>query len=294
MNPIVKWTLSIIGALLLGAALMAVITVVVANNKANTTYDVAGVAVSLPTDPAELAEGGRQMAIRACTECHGEDLAGGVFLDDPALGTFYATNITPAGVVADFTPADWDRAVRHGLGQDGRPLLVMPSLDYAAMSDEDLGRIMAYAQSVPPVDTAWPASRLGPVAYALVAMGQIPYAAEQIDHSQVQPASVPVEVSAAYGAYLAQTCTGCHGPDFAGAPGLAPGDLPSANLTPAGHLANWTAEDFITTMRTGQTPEGHVLDPAVMPWPITELMSDDELTALFLYFSSLPPVATSE
>ena len=49
-------------------------------------------------------------------------------------------------------------------------------------------------------------------------------------------------------------------------------------------------EDFINTMRTGVTPEKKVLDPQYMPWPITNLMSDDELSALWLYLESLPPV----
>lgn len=62
-------------------------------------------------------------------------------------------------------------------------------------------------------------------------------------------------------------------------PGAGPDDLPAVNLTPAGHLASRSQEDFNRTMRTGTTPEGNALDPAQMPWPITELMTDDELAA---------------
>jgi mono/diheme cytochrome c family protein len=250
--------------------------------------------VALPDDEESIAEGQRQAAIRACTECHGPDLTGGVFIDDPALGTIYTSNLTPGGVVADYTIEDWDRAVRHGLDQTGRPLLVMPSLDYVRISDEDLGRMVAYMESLPPSDAAWPESRLGPLGYVLIASGQLPFAAQEIDHSLVQPASVPVAVSAAYGEYLAQTCIGCHGSDFAGGPvpGSGPGDVPAANLTAGGNLGSWSEADFVAAMRTGTTPEGKALDPTVMPWPVTELMTDEELAALWLYFSSLPVVAT--
>lgn len=295
MNSVLKWAGGIILGLIGLAAIMAVATVLISNQRANEQYEVEAAAVPVPADAASIAEGERLAAIRGCTECHGADLAGGLFIDDPALGTFHAANITPGGVVAGWTAEEWDLAVRHGLGPDKRPLFIMPSGDYALMSDEDLGRLIAYLQTVPAVTATWPAPQVGPVGRALVATGQLPFAAQVIDHTARPPASVQPEVSAAYGAYLAQTCTGCHGSDWSGGPmpGAGPDDVPAANLTPAGHLANWSQEEFILTLRTGTTPEGHVLDPAVMPWPLAELMTDDELAALWLHFSSLPPTPSS-
>ena len=41
------------------------------------------------------------------------------------------------GVTADFTLADWDRALRHGVRPDGSGLVLMPSEDYAALTDHD-------------------------------------------------------------------------------------------------------------------------------------------------------------
>lgn len=291
MNGVLKWAGGIILALIGLAAIMAFATVLISNQRANEQYEVEAAAVPVPTDAASIAEGERLAAIRGCTECHGPDLSGGLFIDDPAMGTFHTPNITPGGVVAGWTAADWDLAVRHGLGPDKKPLFIMPSGDYALMSDEDLGRLIAYLETVPAAESTWPAPQLGPVGRALVATGQLPFAAQVIDHNVRPPVSVQPEVSASYGAYLAQTCTGCHGSDWAGGPvpGSGPDDVPAANLTPAGHLATWTQEEFIRTLRTGTTPEGHVLDPAVMPWPLAELMTDDELAALWLHFSSLPP-----
>lgn len=67
----------------------------------------------------------------------------------------------------------------------------------------------------------------------------------------------------------------------------------AANLTPAGNLGHWTYEGFATALRTGITPDGKVLDPAVMPWPMALEMTDTELEALWLYIRSLPPVTPS-
>ncbi len=41
-------------------------------------------------------------------------------------------------------------------------------------------------------------------------------------------------------------------------------------------------------MRTGTTPDGRSLNPAFMPWPEYARMTDDDLTALFVYLQSLP------
>jgi hypothetical protein len=59
-------------------------------------------------------------------------------------------------------------------------------------------------------------------------------------------------------------------------------------LTPGGELAFWTEEDFSNTMRTGITPSGHQLDPALMPWQDYRNFYDEELQAIWLYLQSLP------
>ncbi len=276
------------------AAIAAIGIVLVANQKSNEQFEVEPVAVAIPTDAASIAEGQRQAMFRGCTACHGADLAGTLMLDDSMFGTFYAPNITPGGVTAGFSAADWDLAVRHGLDVQGKPLVFMPSSDYAGMSDEDLGRIVAYVNSLPAADVVHPGPQPGPLAYVLLASGQIPYEAAVIDHSVRAPVSVRPEVSAAYGRYLAQTCSGCHGRDWAGGtvPGAGPDDPPAADLTPAGHLGSWSQEQFINTLRTGTTPEGKALDPDQMPWPMAQVMTDDELAALWLHFSSLTAAPT--
>jgi hypothetical protein len=45
----------------------------------------------------------------------------------------------------------------------------------------------------------------------------------------------------------------------------------------------------MTTLRTGVTPSGYQLKPA-MPWKYFGQMTDDELKAVWLYLQSLPPL----
>jgi mono/diheme cytochrome c family protein len=266
MRTVLKWIGRVVLVFLAGAVVAVLWAFLTSNAQANKEYDVETAELSIPTDAESIAEGKRLVAIRACGDCHGADMGGMLLVEDPALGAFYGTNISggEGSPVAGYTPREWDLAIRHGVGPDNKPLVFMPSTDYYRISDEDLAMMIAYLESVPEVDQSWPEQKVGPMARALVAAGQLPFSADLIDHSVAPPESVTKEVSAEYGEYLATTCTGCHLPNFSGGetfPGAPPETPPSANLTPAGHLGSWTQEDFIRTMRTGVTPEGHELNP---------------------------------
>lgn len=65
---------------------------------------------------------------------------GRVFLDEPAIGRFVASNLTrgKGGVGASYTDDDWVRAIRHGVGPDGKALLIMPSQEFFNLSDADV------------------------------------------------------------------------------------------------------------------------------------------------------------
>ena len=295
LKKILKWV-GVVLAVLVGLLIIAgIASLLVSRVRGNKTYDVTAADLTIPTDEASIREGARLTAIRACSECHGNNFAGKMLIDDPALGAFYTANISggEGSEVGSYTAGDWDRAIRHGVGTDDKPLIAMPSAEYAGISDEDVALMIAYLQSLDAVDNSLPESSLGPLGTVLVAVGLFPYAAADIDHDNPAPVSVTRAISAGYGGYLAATCSGCHKTDFSGGAQIgAPADtVPPANLTPAGHLGNWTQEDFINTLRTGTTPEGKVLDPDDMPWPITLLMTEDELAAIWLYLSGLEPVA---
>jgi mono/diheme cytochrome c family protein len=196
------------------------------------------------------------------------------------------------GVGANNTDEDWVRAIRHGVGHDGRGLLLMPSRDFYSLSDEDLGFLIAYLKTLPPVDSELPSTAPGPLGRVMLALGQFPPEATNpdvlvIDHNGPRPVSPQPGVTVEYGKYLASTCTLCHGANFNGGTIRTDAEYLAPNLTPGGEMAFWSEEDFITTLRTGVTPGGKQLKDA-MPWKYFGQMTDDELKAVWLYLQSLP------
>ena len=232
-----------------------------------------------------------------CSECHGANYGGGVMVDDPMIGRLLGPNITTgAGSrTAGYTPADWDRIVRHGILPDGRPS-AMPSVDFRRMSDRELSDIVAYLRSRPPVDNEVAPVDLGPLGTVLIATGQIPLSADVIGTHDAEHATDPpvAEVSVEFGEHLAGVCTGCHGEDLAGGPipGGDPSWVPARNLTPdATGLGEWSYEDFVVAMREGRRPDGaEIREPMTMIQPAAQRMTDVEMEALWTYLRTLPPV----
>jgi mono/diheme cytochrome c family protein len=250
-------------------------------------------ALAVPDDPAAVARGRRLAARDGCLDCHGAGLAGRVLVDDPAVGRIATPNLTRGGRGAALTARDWERAVRHGVRRDGRPLLFMPAHELNGMADDELAAVVAYARSLPAVAAAAPATRAGPVGRALFLAGELAFVpAERIDHARPHPARAHPEPTARYGATLAAGCTGCHGATFAGGriPGAPPDWLPAANITPAG-LAGWTADDFARALREGRRPNGTAVRPP-MPLGSTRAMTDVEVAALWAYLRTRPALPT--
>ena len=257
-----------------------------------------------PEDAERLAreravERGRHLvnARYQCTECHGMNFGGGVMVDAFPIGRLLGPNLTEgAGSrTLNYTAADWDRAVRHGILPDRRPS-VMPAEDFRLMSDQELADIIAFIRSQPPVDNDVPAPTLGPLGKILVATGQLPLSVAHIEahdapHRVLPPAA---EVSVEFGGHLAATCTGCHGADFSGGPitGGDPSWPPARNLTPhPSALGSWSYTDFVTALRQATRPDGTgILAPMTLVAPYAQQMTDVELEALWIYLQSLPAV----
>ena len=259
--------------------------------KCRRFYPVVPEALAIPRDSLTLAWGKHlATAIAKCTHCHGEDLGGGVFTDDPAMGRFVAPNLTSGlGGKGPLSDIELIRAIRHGLAPSSRPLVFMPSTVFNRLQEADLTAIVAYVKSVPPVDRELPGSVPGPVARALMVFqpGRL-IAAEGVDHAAPFPPRVRPGRTAEYGGYLTVIggCFYCHGDRLQG--GIRegpPGTPPSADLTPRGPLGAWTEEQFRAALRTGLRPDGTVINP-FMPWQATRLMTDDEIGAVWLYLRS--------
>jgi len=289
-----KWFAGLVAVLLVIAVLAAIALYAITETWLGERYDIAIAPIVVATDPADVAEGRRLAVTRGCTDCHGADLGGRAVVDDPAMGVFYATNLTAGagGVAGQYELADWQRAIRHGVGADGRPLVLMPSFEYHPMSDGDLGRLIAYLTTVPPVDRPPEPLTLGPLARLLLSVGEIKLSARIIDHTAPRPTAPPPGPTAEYGAYLAVGCTGCHGESFSGGkiPGVPPEWPAASNITPDTDtgLGQWSAADFEAALRRGVRPDGQKLDP-IMPAAQFAEMTDDEVEALWAYLKTVPP-----
>jgi mono/diheme cytochrome c family protein len=260
-------------------------------------FDVPAPPIAVPSGTAALAEGKRLFITRGCGDCHGADLAGQEFVNDPMAGHFAGANLTGSkgGAGNELSDAEFARAIRHGVGKDGRALIFMPSTDFAGFSDSDVGLLIAYIRSVPPVDKPSADQKPGPITRLLMLTGKMPIlvSAASIDHKAAPQPAVKADVSMAFGRYLAASCTGCHGAGFSGGAiaGGPPDWPPAKNLTPdATGLKAWSETDFIKAMRTGVDPKGgQIRFP--MPWRNFSLMTDTELKALWLYLQSVPSKA---
>ena len=261
----------------------------------NRQYTVNAPRIEIPSD-AESIERGRHLArnVSGCVFCHAQDLGGHVLPEGelPPGSTLAASNLTPGrgGIGGTYTDADWVRALLHGVGTDGRPLLFMPSHDYH-FTGRDLGALIAYLKTVPPVDRELPEPRIGLLVRALSYTGFPLVPAEHIDHDapRLSTAPPPDELSQVErGERLvgAGACTGCHLGDFTGGAGPPPG---APNITPAA-LAGWSEADFIRLIRERRKPDGTELLPQ-MPAVIYAGMSDQELKAIWAYLQTVPPKA---
>ena len=278
-------------AILLGGPLaLAILIYVVSEIQLNRVYTIPDANLVIPDDEATLARGRHLVeTVGGCEDCHGYALGGQLDFDNPFMGTLVAPNLTSGqgGIGRHYTAADWERSIRHGVGQDGRALVGVSAVTLHNLSDADTAAMIAYLQSLPPRHREWPERKIGPLArpFLVLFAGEMLPAA-MIDH-EARPHAPAPGVTVAYGRYLVSlACVECHKEDLGG--GSEPGE--GMNITTGGNLGQWTEADFIKTLRTGRTPEGQFLEITYMPQGRLRHLTEDELRAIWLYIQSLPPV----
>ncbi|MBO9732949.1 MAG: cytochrome c [Chitinophaga sp.] len=289
-SKVLKWACRVLLGLVLICAITYGVFSFLFHRHLDKSYAVTVRDIPIPGDSATIAAGKHLYEIRGCGECHGADLRGRLIVDDPGLGRIAGTNLTygKGGLSADFDNKAWLRALRHGLNAENKTLLLMPSQEFARMDDRDIAAIIAFCKAQPEVDTPNIPTKMGPVGKVLAVLGKIDlFPAELIDHAQQQPAMVVKAPTADYGRYLSASCTGCHKPGLTGGDNPVPGGPPVANITSTGHVGKWSKDEFITALRTGNTPEGKQLQAKDMPWTMTARYTDEELIALYLYLKTL-------
>lgn len=272
---------------------------------------------AIPRTPERLARGKYLVeGLVQCFFCHSEiDYAhrgtqplpgkkGGGFVfpaeesEVPLPYRVVAPNISPdpdygAGKWKD---SDFVRALRQGIGHDGRKLYpLMPFNYFRHLSDEDSASIIVYERSIAPVHIKRPKTELPPD------ISQTLQPLPPLEHVPEPDKSNPVK----YGEYLVTVghCDLCHTPTDEkgdGLPGLnfAGGQLmegpwgttvASLNLTPdPSGISYFDEKMFIDTIRNGRV-NARMLSNA-MPWGYFRNLTDEDLRAIFAYLHTLKPV----
>jgi cytochrome c553 len=276
MKKFFKWTGIVLGGLIVLTLLAGLVLYPIGMNKIARTYpNITVESVNIPTDADAIARGRHVSVIWACTKCHGEDLSGKLLTNDPidgaipTFGAIPASNLTSGngGIGQFYTDTDWVRTIRHGLKSNNHAAIYMY---VSAMSNQDLGDLIAYLKQIPPVDSELPAIKYGPFIPILPALGIFTPEAELIDHNAQHPVDPEPGATVEYGKYLSAICAQCHGDGISNA------------------VKSWKQEDFIRTFNTGVLPGGRQLGPTMSSKTFSEL-NDIELSALWLYFTSVKP-----
>jgi mono/diheme cytochrome c family protein len=260
--------------------------------------------------PARLARGEYLLtSVAGCLGCHGDIdwktprlnpalLGAGHHFADEGLDWVVAPNLTPDRVtgVGAWSDDELARAIREGIGRDGRALFqMMPYESYRQMSDEDLASVIAYLRTLKPVSRVLPKTEMPFPLNRLVNAAPAPITERVPEPGLSTPAS--------RGSYLATvaTCSDCHTPrdeqgqviaglEFAGGSVFEnpAGRVVSTNITPdPSGIPYYTEELFIEAMRTGQV-KARSLHPQ-MPWVLYRNMTDEDLKAIFAFLKTLEP-----
>ncbi len=277
-----KFIVKALGGLVLLVVVVVVVVLGVGTRNLSRSYDVPPHAVSL--DGADTGEGQRLATLFACTLCHGGELGGSDFLQGMPMADLPAPNLTGRR----FSVLEMERAVRHGVAADGRPLMIMPSQAFSGMSDEDLADLVAYVFSIPDVSTRLIERRVGPIGRLAAAMAP----AELITASAVHhEAEHPVATPEGDGLYLTGLCRFCHGEDLGGRMFTADVPMWAPNLTPhPTGIGGWTLDRFRVAVQEGRTSDGREIDPDHMPWSAFAAYTDAELQTVWDHLNALTPI----
>lgn len=264
------------------------------------------------TPSAEMLQHGEYVARQGdCVACHStpktQPFAGGLEMGTP-LGSIFTTNITPDKEtgIGNYTLADFDRAVRHGVTPDHARLYpAMPYPSYMKMSDDDIRALYAYfmngvtpvKQETLPSTIKWPMNMRWPLALWNIAFTDRGTYAAQTSKDEMWNR----------GAYLVQAaghCGSCHTPRGPAmnevalddsSPSYLSGALldgwyaPSLRNDPNTGLGRWSEDDVYGFLKNGRNQHAVVFGSMAEAFNnSTQFMTDTDLKSIAHYLKSLP------
>ncbi|WP_223788732.1 c-type cytochrome [Marinicella meishanensis] len=240
--------------------------------------------LTLSPSAAVLQQGQHITRTRGCFGCHGQQLQGRDFSEQwDWVKRAVAPNL--AAYAKQHDPATLERAIRHGIGADGRALWSMPSYNYTRLTDQDLSALILYLQSATVVEQALPSPALG-----LNARWEMTYHGLENMHelvAQVPPLKLEDAENGDLraGEYLAMTtCNECHGLDLQGE-NFPDGSTP--NL--AAMIKAYDKAQFDRLMKQG-VGLGERADLGLMSMVAKDrfaYFTEDELRQLYAYLQQL-------
>jgi hypothetical protein len=217
----------------------------------------------------------------------------GKIVREDANRRLVAPNITPDAETGAGTWTDdmFARAIREGIGHDGRPLSPgMWYMSFRALADEDLAAVIVYLRSIPAVQY-----RLPPTILSAGEREEIAHMAGALTDKVVGPDSTDPLARGRYLIHLAD-CEGCHTSWYSSRmPGLLAGGNEidrdghtafSTNITPHATGAGYDTAAFINVIRTGK---GGTLS-GLMPWNVFRNLDDADLAAIHTALRRVNPV----
>ncbi|EKJ94910.1 cytochrome c, mono- and diheme variants family protein [Bradyrhizobium lupini HPC(L)] len=279
------------------------------NRTPSSPFDDAAVR---PASTPELLARGEMVARQAdCVACHStpdsKPFVGGLEMGTP-LGSIFATNITPdkATGIGNYSLADLDRAVRHGVTPDGRRLYpAMPYPSYVKLTDGDVEALYAFfMDGVQPANQPnrqtgieWPLNMRWPLAlWNAIFVDASVYASKSEQNEQWNR-----------GAYLVQAaghCGACHTPRSItmnekamdeSSPAFLSGALldgwyaPSLRQDHNTGLGRWSEEDIFQFLKNGRNQHAVVFGSMTEAYNNSlQFMTDEDLRAIGHYLKSLP------
>ncbi len=195
------------------------------------------------------------------TDVFGHAIGGETFAGP--FGAVYSKNITPdqATGIGKWTTDQIIAAMRTGKDDEGTQLFpAMPYPSFSGLADQDVADLVAYVMTLPAVEHEIPKDAL---------KGPVPPFTAPAPAPKVAPTT-----GVDRGKYLVSAiaiCSDCHTPMKPdGSPdmtmflagGLIPGASVAANITSDDDtgIGKWTAEQIAHELRTGQRPDGTLVE----------------------------------
>jgi cytochrome c553 len=212
-------------------------------------------AVAAAGGPAasQIATGERLSRVLGCKGCHGADLRGQPWDEDPDLAISFSSNLTRA--LPGYSDAQLELAIRGGVRPDGSPLWGMPSEIFTGLDPADLAAVISYLRTLTPGGIVHPRIAFGPRGRRDVASGAYPSTPDMV---RTRRGLSPPRLDGRHelARYITRAACGeCHGVELKGAQ-WPPGEPSPPDLIVAGA---YSRAQFHTLMRTGVPTGGRTL-----------------------------------